>query len=112
MQPTDKRHCFGDAGDKELKDTGEKRSFSTIRKYYHISRREISYLKFILEAYDGIAVLTTVDSFKGLVFLTVAPGCQKEVDQVLKDLANDIMIREIDPETVVAHGDECFSTSG
>ncbi len=33
----------------------------TIKKYYRIERKEICFLKFIFEAYDGIAMLTTVD---------------------------------------------------
>lgn len=91
-----------------MRNNGEIKKKSTIRRYYRVDRREISFLKFILEAYDGIAVLTTVDPRDGVVFLTVAPGCEADVDQVMKVLARDIMIREIDPETVALCANEPF----
>ena len=67
----------------------------TIKKYYQIDRREISFLKFILEAYDGLAVLTTVDSEKGIVVLNIAPGCEADVEMILQDLKKNVMIEKI-----------------
>lgn len=68
----------------------------TIKKYYRIDRREISFLKFILEAYDGLAVLTTVDSEKGIVVVNIAPGCEDDVEMILQDLKKNVMIEKID----------------
>jgi hypothetical protein len=64
----------------------------TVQKYYRVDRKEIAFLKFILEAYDGIAVLSTIDSSSGIVLLSISPGCESEVEMVLKDLKRDIMI--------------------
>ena len=60
-----------------------------------IDRRQIAYLKFIIEAYDGIAVLSTVDPVQGIVKLSIAPGCEAEVETVLQDLKKDIMIEPV-----------------
>ena len=70
----------------------------TIKKYYRVDRREISFLKFILEAYDGLAVLTTVDSEKGIVVVCIAPGCEADVEMILQDLKKNVMIENIYPE--------------
>ena len=67
----------------------------TIKKYYRVDRREISFLKFILEAYDGLAVLTTVDAEKGTVVIAVAPGCEADAEMILQDLKKDVMIEKI-----------------
>ena len=64
----------------------------TLEKRFRIDRREIAYLKFVLEGYDGLAVLTTLDAKTGLVALYVAPGCESEADEIMKDLGRDIMI--------------------
>ena len=64
----------------------------TIKKYLRIDRREISFLKFILEAYDGIATLTTIDPHQGIVLLRIAPGCEDDVKTTLQDLKKDIII--------------------
>ena len=67
----------------------------TIKKYYRIDRREIAFLKFILEAYDGLAVLTTIDSEKGIVVINIAPGCEADVEMILQDLKKNVMIENI-----------------
>ena len=67
----------------------------TLKKHFRIDRREIAFLRFILEAYDGIAVLRTEDPKQGLVTLHIAPQCQSEVALVLADLKKDIMLEEI-----------------
>jgi len=104
VKPANNKH----SSEKRLQKVVKIEPFSTIRRYYRVDRREISYLKFILEAYDGIAVLTTIDPVDGVVFLTVAPGCLADVDQVIKALAKDVMIREIDSETVLRYAKEPF----
>jgi hypothetical protein len=48
-----------------------------------IRPREIYYLRFTLEAYGGLATLTTLEPQMGLVQLNVAPGCEDEVQRIL-----------------------------
>ena len=63
----------------------------TLKKHLRIDRREICFLKFILEAYDGIATLTTIDAHQGIVMIRIAPGCEGDVEVVLQDLKKDII---------------------
>lgn len=62
----------------------------TTTRIFRIDRREIAFLRFILEAHDGIAVLTTLEREAGTVRLTIAPGCEEEVAAVLNDLSPEI----------------------
>lgn len=64
----------------------------TIKRYYRVERKDICFLKFIFEAYDGIAILTTVDSDLSVVMFHIASGCEDDVEMILQDLKNDIMI--------------------
>ena len=66
----------------------------SIRQIYRIDRRQIAFLKFILEAYDGIATLSTIDSRQGLIALDIPPGCESDVDTLLKDLGRQIRIED------------------
>lgn len=63
----------------------------TTVRHYQMDRLRISFVKFILEAYDNIAVLSTVTadpvSGKALVRITAAPGCDALVKGILDDLA-------------------------
>ena len=64
---------------------------STIR-YYRVDRRQIGYLKFILEACDGLVTLSTVDAAVGLVSVRIPPGCEGEVGEILKALQQDVFM--------------------
>ena len=70
-------------------------TLKTIKKYFRIERREICFLKFIIEAYDGIAILTTIDPAKGIIVINIAPGCEEEVEMIIKDLKQTIMIEKL-----------------
>ncbi|MCF8068114.1 MAG: DUF4911 domain-containing protein [Desulfobacterales bacterium] len=70
----------------------------TVEQYYRVERSGISFLKFILEAYDGIAVLTTIDPVSGQIILKISPGCEPEVEMILDDLKKKMMIEQIKKE--------------
>ena len=61
-------------------------------RYFRIDKQQIGYLRFILEGYEGIAALTTVDPRLGQVLLRIPPGCEGEVDTLLADLAGDVYL--------------------
>jgi len=59
----------------------------TTRRCYRVDRSQISFVKFILEAYDNAAVVSTVDARRGLVQIRIAPGCEKLVDGIVAELS-------------------------
>ena len=78
--------------------------FETIKRYYRVDRREIAFLKFIFEAYDGIAVLETLDPVAGIVAFHIAPGCERDVDAILEDLKREIVIEPAQIKHELASG--------
>jgi hypothetical protein len=60
------------------------------RKILRVDRRQIGFMRFIFEAYDGIANLTTIDAAKGIISVNVPDGCMQYVDTLLESLAGDI----------------------
>jgi hypothetical protein len=68
---------------------------ATVRRYYRVDRREIHFLKFVLEGYDGVAVVRTVDPLAGLVALHVGPGCEGVVEMIIDDLERQIHIEPL-----------------
>lgn len=67
----------------------------TIHKLFRVEKSRIGFLKFIFEAHDGLAVITTLDPKDGLVRFAIAPGCMDEVEAVLSDLKKDVAIHEL-----------------
>ena len=66
--------------------------FQTRKQFYRIHRHRICFVRFILESYEGIALMRTIDAKKGLVEIMTAPGCEDEVDAILHDLKQSILI--------------------
>ena len=64
----------------------------TTKRYYRVDRREIAFLRFIFEAYDGLAIIETLNPEAGDIVLYIAPGCESDVDMILRDLKGDIML--------------------
>jgi len=52
-------------------------------------------LRFILEAYEGIGLVTTLDAHLGMVELSIAPGCEEEVAQIIKAEEKNLQLRPI-----------------
>jgi hypothetical protein len=55
--------------------------------------REIHFLRFIMEAYEGITTVTTLQPQLGLVRLSIAPGCEEEVEKILRGEADRLQHR-------------------
>jgi hypothetical protein len=61
-------------------------ALSMTPSYYKVDRRHISLLRFILEAYEGVATLTTVDAQAGIVKVLMAPGREPLVAELMATL--------------------------
>ncbi|MFZ5573235.1 MAG: DUF4911 domain-containing protein [Thermodesulfobacteriota bacterium] len=67
----------------------------TIRKCFRIGRRDISFLKYVFEAWEGLAMVSTLDAGKGIVALIVAPGSLPAVEEIVSEMARQILLEEI-----------------
>jgi hypothetical protein len=62
----------------------------TQKLYLRIYPRQIHYLKFLLEGYDGMAILSTIDVQSGLVLVRYPFQSQTVLFELLSDLAADL----------------------
>ncbi len=62
----------------------------TRKLYLRIDPRRIHYLKFLLEGYDGMAILSTIDVQSGLVLVRYPCYSQLVLFELLADLAADL----------------------
>lgn len=67
----------------------------TIQKKYRVDRKNIGFIKFIFEAYDGVAVVSTIDAKKNLIMLSIAPDLVDESDVIVNDLKKDFLFDEV-----------------
>lgn len=57
----------------------------------NISPDRIHYLKFILEGYDSLAILSTVDARQGLVEIRYPPEVEKDLADLLTEISPEII---------------------
>jgi len=69
----------------------------TCTRYFLVDRRELAYLKFIIEAYEGLAVLSTVEKEGAVVKLTSPSSLTADLDLLLAALSREISITETVP---------------
>jgi hypothetical protein len=67
----------------------------TVSRYYRLHRKDIAYFKFIIESYEGMAVVRTKDPYEAIVELMVAPGWEQDVEKVLEGLGKEIHIEPL-----------------
>ena len=67
----------------------------TQSRYFRIHRKDIAYFKFIIESYEGMAIVRTKDPHEAIVELMVAPGWENDVAEVLEGLRNEIAIEPL-----------------
>jgi hypothetical protein len=67
----------------------------TQSKYFRLRREDIAYLKFIIESYEGMAVVRTKDPYEAIVELMVAPGWEKDLEEVLGELQKEISLEPL-----------------
>lgn len=65
------------------------------KRTYRIDPSKICFFKFILEAYDGMAQLTTLDPALGLIDVYIVPGCAKEFEELVAELKKELLLETI-----------------
>ncbi|UCC66784.1 MAG: DUF4911 domain-containing protein [Deltaproteobacteria bacterium] len=69
----------------------------TIALFVQIPSREIAFLTFVLDSYEGVATIRTVDPEKGIVELMVSPHQKEEIKEILSSLGDEFPIRYLTP---------------
>lgn len=59
-------------------------------RYFKVAHRDMVFLKFILEAYEGMNVMSTVDNKAGIIRIAIMPGFVGDMDGLLADLSKQV----------------------
>ena len=59
------------------------------RQIFRVSRQDIAYLRFTLESYDGMAVVTTMDPHVALIEVSVSPGYEETILELITSLKQE-----------------------
>ncbi len=59
------------------------------KRYFRLPARHIAHFQFLVEGYDGIATVTTIDSKAAVLMLCIPDGLEGYVDRVLAAVAQE-----------------------
>lgn len=66
-----------------------------LARYFKVGRRDLVYLKFILEAYEGMSTLSTVEPHGVIVRLSIPAGFEADMERLLHALGADMSLTEV-----------------
>ncbi len=61
-----------------------------VSRYIRLDRKDISYIRYVFEGYDGVANVTTVDGRKAVVRVTAVPDFVDVADEIIEALSREI----------------------
>jgi hypothetical protein len=67
-----------------------------ISRYFKVNRRDMVYLKFILEAYEGMNVMSTVDNAAGIIRIVIMTGFEDDMDALLAELGKQVVMEPVE----------------
>jgi hypothetical protein len=68
-----------------------------LKRYYHVDRSQIGYLRFLIESYDGLMFLRTLDKRKAIIEIAYAPSRRRDAEGLLASLADEAGMHPVDP---------------
>jgi len=77
-------------------------SDAMVCRYFKVAHRDMVFLKFILEAYEGMNVMSTVDNKGGIIRIAIMRGFLDDMDELLADLG-----RQVTLEPALWHDELC-----
>ena len=66
-----------------------------IFRYFKVRHRDMVYLKFILEAYEGMNVMSTVDNVAGINRIAIMEGFEADMDGLLAELGQQVSMEPV-----------------
>lgn len=68
---------------------------SFVKRFFRLAPPEIAFLRFVLEGYDGLVFLRTLDPREALVEIAYAPACTGDAEFLLAALIEECAMSEV-----------------
>jgi len=70
-------------------------TMETGNRYYQLASRDMVYMKFVLEAYEGLSTMSTVDGKRGIVRVNYPLCFADDMGALMQALAKEIAVTEV-----------------
>ena len=66
-----------------------------IKKYFKLKRKNIAVVQFIIEGYEGMATVTTIDPHAAMIQVSIIPDFLSDMSDLIDYLKNKYKMEEI-----------------
>ncbi|MGV8059319.1 MAG: DUF4911 domain-containing protein [Smithellaceae bacterium] len=66
-----------------------------IKKWFKLKRNNIALVQFIIEGYEGMATVTTMDPHAAIIQVSIAPDFLQEIIKLMESLKDKYHLEEI-----------------
>jgi hypothetical protein len=66
-----------------------------IKTYFKLKRKDIALVQFIIEGYEGMATVTTIDPHTAIIQISIIPDFISDMSAIIKDLKNKYKMEEV-----------------
>jgi hypothetical protein len=66
-----------------------------IKKYFKLKRKDIALVQFIIEGYEGMATVTTIDPHTAIIQISIIPDFLSDMSDLIDYLKNKYKMEEI-----------------
>ena len=67
-----------------------------IKKWFKLKRSNIAQVQFIIEGYEGMATVTTIDPHAAILQVSIVPDFLQEIINLLDNMKNKYSLEEIE----------------
>lgn len=69
-------------------------------KYFKIKREHIAPVQFIIEGYEGMSTVSTMDSQEAIIKISIMPDFTEEIGYLISELKNVYRLEEINKKEI------------
>jgi hypothetical protein len=66
-----------------------------VKKYFKLKRRDIALVQFIIEGYEGMATVTTIDTHAAIIQILIIPDFLSDMSDIIDYLKKKYKMEEI-----------------
>ncbi len=66
-----------------------------VKRYYQVSRKNLAVVQFIIEGYEGMATVTTVDPQMACLRISIVENLQDDFELLVEDLKNTFGLQQV-----------------
>ena len=76
---------------------------NSVKQVFRVKRKDINYIRWTVESYDGMAVVRTVDPKEAFIEILTLPGCVQWITSLLDSLKEEeyLEIEKITQERLI-----------